>query len=256
MLANTRKMLFSLFLTMSVSLVASSPARSGSPAADCSEWRNQVNKYGAQVFMLGDRNFTVPKDVAEIDAVTCPRLKEAADGLKDVFRSCLRPFPKTVAGLAIRGARKAMKDRCGSQKEKETIIKYLACVRPQERLDLLHEIMEDISNKLLYAQKNVPLDRMLGLGCCVYHDLRQFARETASKFCTPDAVKYTDELIDEMLQEALDIACASFAKDEHKCTAIKKRDPFPEHFNATTRAKDTFLLTLLDVLTAIADADL
>lgn len=203
--------------------------------------------------MLSDRSFAVPRNMREIETVTCPRLKDAADNLKDVFKSCLRPFPKTIAGLAIRGARMTMKEKCASLKDKEFIIRHLACVQDQTRLDLLHDVLDDYGNKLLYMQNSIPPERMLGSCCCVYGEARKDIRDIASKYCALDGVAYAEKLIDDMLQDALDLACSAYLDEPQKCIQIKDQDPIPQSFNSTTRSKNSFLLTLIDLLTLVAD---
>lgn len=242
-------LLFSVLLTTVSSLTTTTPK----PNVNCSTWRSQVNEYGPRVFMVGDRSFVVPNSVDEIQDVTCPRIKEAGERLRDIFKSCLRPFPRTLAALVIRRARRTMRTKCNDRKEKALIMHHLSCLRPADKIGLFHDVIDEYSRQLVHIQGNVAPKNMLDVACCMYIDGRKHTREIARRFCDAEAVTYAVKLIDDLMQEAMDLACSTYIRNNDKCIAVKARDPLPSSFDPAFQPKDSFLLNLIDLLTMIGD---
>ena len=222
--------------------------REPSTAINCTNWEETISVYGVRVFMLGDRSFVIPRNLTEIDTVTCPRLLGASDSLKSVVRSCLQPFPKTIAGLAIRGSRKTIKAKCNDMAEKQFIIKHLSCLRPSNRIDQLHDIIDLYNRKLVYIRDSIPVNKKLDLLCCHYFVGRKAIIDTSRRFCPQAAVDYAVSIVDDMFKEALDIACAGYQQNESKCNGTE----LPVTMTSK-KETDAFLLPLIQVLTAIGD---
>ena len=202
--------------------------------------------------MLGDRAFRVPLDLQELDTVTCPRLRESSERLRDIFKRCLQPFPKTIGGLVIRGARKQIRLKCGDAREKDFIIRHLSCIRPQERINQFHDIIDMYNRKLVFVRENIGNDAKLEFACCMYVALRQEIIDKASSYCESSAVDYAIKLVDDAFKEAIDMACSAFQQNDSKCAGVQQRHPV----NVTAQSKmdsQAFILPLLDVLTAVGD---
>ena len=227
----------------------------GTGGGNCSSWRSIVNEFGTQVFLLGDRGLRVPADLRQLDTITCPRLRIASERIKDVLKACLRPFPKTVAGLMVRGARRQIRIRCGDLRDRQAIVHHLSCLRQPGRLGRLHDLMDLYNRKLVYLRDNVTAERMLDLTCCHYFKLRSELIAAATGFgCNAEAVRYLTTLLDEMLRDAIDVACSAFQQDPDggKCAPVLRRTPLPVT-SASRKETDAFLLPLIEVLTSVGD---
>lgn len=244
----------SLLQVTFLSLISVSVIYCRSPASstNCTNWEDSINLYGAQVFLLGDRSFVIPRTISEMESVTCPRLLDAGDKLKDIVKSCLRPFPKTIAGLLIRGSRRVMRAKCNDQKEKEFIIRHLSCIRPLNRIDQLHDVIDMYNRKLIYIRDTVPVASKLDLTCCHYFAAKKEMIAVARKFCPQIAVDYAIGIVDDMMKESLEVSCGPYLSDESKCAPVITKTPVPVTMNSK-KETDAFLLPLINVLTAVGD---
>ena len=222
-----------------------------SSTVNCTDWRTTVDLYGARLFMIGDRVFQFPKTMQQLEETVCPRLTEAGEQLKDVMKACLKPFPKTVAGMITRGARKVNRADCNVQKEKEAFVQKLACMQPRAHIDELHEVVDKFTVKLSVIKRSVPDDKKIDVTCCEYLKTKRAIEESVQSHCPAESVSFTMGLVDGMLQEAVDFLCSQYLRDGSKCLPLLAAHP------ATVRPEDkkeglSFMLPLIDVLTAAA----
>lgn len=222
---------------------------------NCSDWESVVNKYGARVFMMGDRSLRIPASVQELEATTCPRLYEASDRLKDVIRSCFKPFTRTMAGLLVRGTRASIKKRCSDPAERAVVVQHLSCVQHQQDLDQFHDVVDSFTRKLVYIRDHVKDSQKLDLTCCHYMDVRRGIVAVARKFCPAPAVQYTATMMDDMMREAIELACSSYQRDSDKCLLLMKQTPIRLKARDAKHREGTFLLPLISVLSSVADHD-
>ena len=217
---------------------------------NCSNWRNIVDHYGSRIFMVGDRGFHIPKDLHEMDTITCPRLIEASDRIKDVLKTCLKPFPRTVAGMIVRGTRKVARLNCNDPKEKADVVNHLRCVLGGNKIDKFHDIMDRFTKKLHVIRHSVPTDKKIDVTCCEYLREKDALEAATMQFCPTPSVRYAMDLVDRMMREAIEFVCFQYQQDSSKCVPVFKANPV----NVTTESKKeslSFLLPLLDVLTAV-----
>lgn len=217
---------------------------------NCSNWEKTINIYGTRVFMIGDRDLQLPQTVSEMESVTCPRLMEASDKLKDVIKYCFKPFERTIAGMLIRGTRKTIKSKCTDDQEKQFIVKHLSCIREQSRFDLFHDILDMYNRKLIFIRDNIPDGDKLDLTCCHYMEARKEIQSTAKKFCPPVAVSYALNMVDDMMREALDVACSAYQHDASKCKPIMRGNPLQVSMRSP-KENPAFLVPLIKVLAAV-----
>jgi hypothetical protein len=219
------------------------------PPINCTNWRNIVDVHGARIFMLGDRGFHVPRTVSEMETVTCPRLIEAGDKIKGVLKSCLKPFPKTVAGMILRGTRKVTRENCSNATVKAEIVRHLRCVRDDNRIDQFHDVMDKMAKQLYMIKTKVPVEKMIDVSCCAYIARKADLEANLKKFCPPASTTYALDMVDRMMREAMDFVCGQYQQDAGKCAIIEKKYPFNEKENR----KDTLsvLIPMLDVMTEI-----
>lgn len=162
--------------------------------------------YGTRVFMLGDRELKLPRSVNEMEMITCPRLMDASDKLKNVIKYCFKPFERTIAGMLIRGTRKTIKSKCNVLQEREFIVQHLSCIRDQSKFDLFHDVIDMYNRKLMFIRDNVPDNMKLDLTCCHYMEARKEIASTAKKFCPPIAVTYALDMVSYCM-ELSEISC-------------------------------------------------
>lgn len=234
---------------MAVTSVTCKPA-SGKSGFNCSNWEETINVYGTRVFIIGDRDLQLPRSVTEMELTTCPRLLEASDKLKDVIKYCFKPFERTIAGMLIRGTRKTIKSKCTVPQEREFIVKHLSCIRDQSRFDLFHDVIDMYNRKLIYIRDNVPDGNKLDLTCCHYMEARKEIASTAKKFCPPVAVQYALDMVDDMMREALDVACSTYQHDASKCKPVMKGNPLSVSMRSP-KENIAFLVPLIKVLAAV-----
>ena len=182
----------------------------------------------------------------------CPRLLDASDQMKTGIRKCLDPFPKTVAGLLVRGTRRVIKDKCTNEAERTRIVKYLGCVREQSNLDQLHDLVDLLNRKLVYMGTDaVPVSKRLDLLCCHVLQDKENIRPIAEKICSPEATNYALAMVDDMLKDALDVACGAYISEPEKCKPILQATPL----NVTMQSpkpSDAFFVPLVNVLSTIS----
>lgn len=217
---------------------------------NCTDWRNIVDVYGARIFMLGDRGFHVPKNLIDMENKTCPRMIEAGDRIKGVLKTCLKPFPKTVAGMILRGTRKVTRENCNSSEEKAAIVRHLSCIKDGNKIDKLHEVMDKMNKQLCLIKRTVPVDKMIDACCCAYIARTNELESVTRSFCPPSSVNYAMKLVDRMFKEANDFICSQYQQDTRKCIAIEKA--YPLNVTKDTRKENvSVLIPMLDVLTEI-----
>ena len=241
-----------VFIFFTMSCINCKPAISSSTKSgfNCSNWEETVNVYGTRVFMLGDRELQLPKSVHEMEFITCPRLMEASDKLKDVIKYCFKPFERTIAGMLIRGTRKTIKSKCTVLQERQFIVKHLSCIREQSRFDLFHDVIDMYNRKLMFIRDNVADSAKLDLTCCHYIEARKEIASTAKQFCPPIAVAYALDMVDDMMREALDVACSTYQHDASKCKPVMRGTPLSVSV-ASPKENIAFLVPLIKVLAAV-----
>lgn len=203
----------------------------------------------------GDRDLILPRTLEQMETELCPRLLEAGDKLKTVVRKCLDPFPKTVAGMLLRGNRNVIKTNCrNSESEKNAVIENFVCIRNQSRLDQLHDVVDLFNRKLVFiGSDDSATSRRLDLTCCHAQVLMKELREKLEEWddCKEEGTTWIMNFIDEMLRDALDLACSTYQNDPNKCKPVLEETPL----NITMQSaknNDAFFVPLIRVLSAIS----
>lgn len=228
---------------------ASSVVHSVSP--NCTDWRTLVDDYGVRIFMLGDREYTVPISVEDTENRMCPRLTEASEKVKGVLKSCLKPFPKTVAGMITRGARKENRMTCSDPEKKSAFVTQLRCIRGSKIVPF-HDAVDKYIKKLSEIGRRTPDNKKIDVVCCEYQILRKEIEDKAKRVCTPASVTFLMRMVDGMLREALDFLCYRYQNDNNLCKPIIQE--FGVSVPTGEQENKSFLLPLIDVLTAAGEA--
>lgn len=237
-----------LVWTSAAGLVDSAPSPSH---INCSNWRHTVDHYGARVFLVGDRGFHIPRNLQEMDNITCPRLVEANDKIKDVLKTCLKPFPRTVAGMIVRSTRKVTKMSCTDGKEKAAVVSHLSCLLGGNKIDKYHDIMDTFIKKLAVIKRKVPTEKQIDVVCCEYLVGKDDLEAVTKQFCPPASVTYAMNLLDRMMKEAMDFVCFQYQQDARKCLPVHTSHPLNVTAEGGRKESLSVLLPLLDVLTAV-----
>lgn len=221
-----------------------------SSSAECANWESDLDRDGATLFLLGDRSLKIPATMEELNTGLCPSLMNAGNGLRNIVKKCLSAFPKTVAGLAIRGTRLTIKNRCTTESEKVRIIRYLRSIRSQENLDRLHDVA-DTFHREMQVMNSMVSDNKLSILCCSYVQMREDMESVASQFFDAEGLTYFLNLVDEMLREALDLACSQYNADHSKCIPVRAENPLNVTMDSKLEEK-SFFLPLVRVLTSLS----
>lgn len=251
-LTTSTKIAVAILILVSISHTSDAkPVQPSKSGFNCSNWEKTINVYGTRVFMIGDRDLQLPTSVNEMETITCPRLMDASDKLKDVIKYCFKPFERTIAGMLIRGTRKTIKSKCTDDQEKQFIVKHLSCIREQSRFDLFHDILDMYNRKLIFIRDNIADGDKLDLTCCHYMEARKEIQSTAKKFCPAVAVTYALNMVDDMMREALDVACSTYQNDASKCKPVMRGNPLTGVSSRSPKENPAFLVPLIKVLAAV-----
>lgn len=202
----------------------------------------------------GDRSLVLPKTVQELETDLCPLLLEASDKIKSGIRNCLDPFPKTVAGLVVRGTRKVIRKQCSDEQQKKDIVRHLVCLQDKSRLDQMHDVVDMFNRKLVIIGSDaVPINKRLDVLCCsepvLIKDLLKVFQQWPD--CKPEGIAWALKLVNDMLKDALDLACSTYQSSPDKCTAVLESTPL----NVTIQSpknNDAFFVPLIHVLSTIS----
>ena len=139
---------------------------------DCSDWKRKLDDEGNVVFIAGDRKFTVPKNIPEIDPLYCSRQYAALDTIKVIAKNCMKSFPRQMVGLATYGSRKEVRDLCrGSQIDKQLMLDNNRCFRKKQNLNHLHQSMDSLILKFEAIRDNVSNESLkIPYMCCSFND--------------------------------------------------------------------------------------
>lgn len=123
---------------------------------DCNNWRSKLEDEGNIILIAGDKGFTPPTTIAEIESIYCKRQLRSLDRIRLLARNCMKPFPRQLIGLVHYGARKEVRALCkGSIEEKQHMLGNDTCFRVKPNLDKLHQAMEVLTLKYETIRDNV-----------------------------------------------------------------------------------------------------
>lgn len=83
-----------------------------------------------RIFMIGDRGLTFPKTEGQVRDVQCKRVSEAIEKARAIIGTCLKPFPKQVIGVLLRGMRVQSKKICSTVEGRVAAVEQLSCIEP------------------------------------------------------------------------------------------------------------------------------
>ena len=246
------KLIVSLILIEFISHGSSDSTR---PTSDvCKNWRPILDKAGKVCFIAGNRQQIIPESMAQVDTF-CIELLHNSNIIRNISRSCLKPFPKQVISTFTHGIRKTNKRICSSVSEKNRILEYGKCLVPPAAQGLLHD-MGDQFTRLIENIRDVQTDlnKKIPLVCCSYQDFKRKIRNIFPKYCSIEAIEYTINLVDSMVEDALDLVCHQhMSVDAPKCIALAKSTPInvPESY---VKQSEGFFLPLTDVFVEAGEA--
>ena len=166
--------LISILATIFLPLINCGPLaiRSQPKSFNCSSWKNQFDEATSKAFLVSNRNFTFPTTIAEVDKL-CSDVFVQVERVQEIARSCLKPFPKQIVGIFIRGVKKQFKKVCNNRKEKEKVFKYADCLRPEQVLTKIFNISDEFTKVYEYINTNSSVEKRIPLACCYYQDYKE-----------------------------------------------------------------------------------
>ena len=182
-------------------------SRSGpSSTSPCHEWQASMDRNGAIVFLFDDESFQIPSSSLEMQTATCPRLSLAEQRLKATIKSCLKPFPQTIAGFLTHGARQVRKLMCDSAEAQADFVHHMQCMRQEDRISKLRAIMNDYASKLMIVHESIPMEEKFKLAYCSSIQVKSQIAAASRPYCSPDAVRYLVNAMDGVYKEARKLA--------------------------------------------------
>lgn len=141
----------------------------GSKNPICKNWRQTLDEHGKKLLILGDRDLVIPTTVEEIDTF-CRKADESLKFMRNMVKSCFRPFARQVGALALNGAKKAQKSLCGAgRRRKEISIEDGRCIDTPEKKELLHSMMDDVVKICEEIRSDrVEVNMKMTYVCCYY----------------------------------------------------------------------------------------
>lgn len=172
----------------------------------CSNRQDSLDTFGATVFLFDDESFQIPDSVHEMQGTTCPRLVHAEQQLKATIKSCLKPFPQTLAGFLTRGARQTRKLMCESHESRVAFVQHMSCMRDPNRIKRLRDIMDRYASKLMTIHHSVPMEMKFDSVYCSYHQVRRELASASKSCCSQASVTYLVNVMDGVYNQALKLA--------------------------------------------------
>lgn len=180
---------------------------------NCRNWRNQIDLFASKLLMVGDRSLIIPKDVNEVSTIFCPKIRQNIEQVKEIARSCLKPFPKQLVGVILFAIKKVNRDICSSTKEKEFIASSLECVQDVNRMESVHELMDDFVRFSHFVHRNISdVNKKIPFICCQYLKFLHKLEKRLTPWCKREAIDYVVNMIQKMMVDATDIICPTYTR--------------------------------------------
>ena len=219
---------------------------------DCDNWRSTMDKAGSVVFIAGDREYPPPVTMEQLDQRFCQRHLDAMDVIKNVTRSCLKPFPQQVFGLLTRGSNREVKAVCKNEESRALLLGAFKCFAVGNNWDDFHDSMDDLLIRLetIYRHIENPSLKMAH-ACCEYHNNIRSVRAKFLPRCSLEKVDFVTNLIKRKLKDPVDLVCAGYYEDDREaCRALKRDHPYPRVDASAKPVAKSAIVPLADIFTA------
>jgi hypothetical protein len=209
----------------------------------------------SHLFLVGDRSLVVPSSLQEVSDNFCPKIQENIEKIREIARSCLRPFPKQLVGVMLFAIKRVNREICSSKQEKDFIVQHLSCVRDQNKMEQVHVLMDDFVKFAHYVHSNVSdTNKKIPFICCQYLQLMQDLDKRLSNWCKREAIDYVINMIDKMMSDCTDMICPQYVKPgsltapDGKCRRFMTNNPVP--LNPKVKSPTLSMLPpLIDIFT-------
>lgn len=238
-----------LFVSFYFTLVLCDPQPSSN---NCSNWRDSFDSGSA--ILAGDlENFEYPSSIEGLDEIYCKKHLETIRSMKVIVKSCLKPFPQQITGMAITSSRKEIKNQCDNPNEKEKIYKSLRCFKIPEALETEKRLYKRLIRSVIYARNFISEEKdKIPFSCCSYHDFVSNSRtKLIEAGCDKDDVNYIITSNEKKVRESLDWVCSSWTSESTKCIQLLSTYPLNMKLLKNVSLHKSHVLPFMDILTDI-----
>ena len=220
-----------------LNLPTSNDAADEQPAKKCSEERHiEMDRCASSLGFLGDRSFTMPKNVTQMNGF-CTTLTKSLKCIQLYARECLSSFPRQVLLTVTRNGRKQYNQLCATDTSKQEFMDKLTCLSPAN-LEQLHQCMDGSIARFEYVANRVEADNRISAICCSYQIFKRDIQETVDKTCSSyknvnQTAHYLHEIISTTTGELIDLVCGNF-KTFEECKAQPKMGALVSTFTEIT----------------------
>lgn len=218
---------------------------------NCENWRDDIDKASSILFVAGDRDLIPAKNLIELEDRYCKRHTDAIEKVRNITKTCLRPFPQQVIGLLTFGSRKEVRKTCKHETEKQRLLDSVRCFIPKENMEILHDSFDDLIVRVeTIRDSNIAINSKMSHTCCAYNSYIRHLRNLFRDKCSITSLDYILDMTDKKVKEAFDFTCLGYSINEmDKCNELNKREPIYVDPSAKPKSK-SIILPLVDIYTA------
>lgn len=219
---------------------------------DCDDWRRIMDKAGSVVFIAGDREYPPPVTMEQLDSRFCQRHLDAMDVIKNVTRSCLKPFPQQVFGLLTRGSNREVKSVCKNEESRALLLSAFKCLGESTNWADLHDSMDDLLVRLETIHRHIPDPSLqMAHACCEYHNNIRSVKAKFVPRCSLELIDSIVNVIKRKLKDPVDLVCAGYYEDDREaCRTLKREHPYPRIAATSKPVAKSAIVPLADIYTA------
>lgn len=186
--------------------------RSDVSALTCQEKEDAADKSAAKIFLLTDPNVRQFKTLDQFDQRYCQMFPSWIKDMSN-YRSCLRPFQKTLFNMMIISMRRTWKKFCTNQKSMEVVFQHLKCIDPETK-PVFMRMGDKITTGVTYLANLPQVNDMIPGLCCSLLDVSEEGEQITAEACRdktgPETGKFVVEVTYSALSDAVEIMCGNF----------------------------------------------
>ena len=192
----------------------------------------------------------------DVDDLTNNYCNKVPGWLKEIytFKSCLKPFPRTIFHIIIRNIRVGFKKFCGDQEKRVVTMSHLRCLNNSTK-DTFVDLGNKITSVLYHISYNITdLNDVIPGACCavniVIPETKSDLERTCAGLSPPNTPEFFIDFVKAVMSDAIDIVCGKYNSPEI-CLATQPgitRDIMDSLKKRRSLYENTLIVPLLDII--------
>lgn len=222
-------------------------AKVTNPEIACSQSElKEMDKASARIVSFTKTQRAFPQTKALLTPF-CAETKKDNTQIDNIIKKCLKGQAKSFGTVLIYSVGATLKTYCNpkNKKKQADLVDISKCVNDAKNKPMLQRVLADYIKILGHGAVAKPAKNRIGYACCHYFKVLNDIEKGLQGKCTDKQIKTTIELVRNLLQSLIDVACGDFTDASDACDKLPP--PPAKSLNAVYPNATAFVVPLIEL---------